>query len=163
MKQFMQSAFAAGVIFFSMSLAQAADRIITGDVVANRSVTLASRIMGRVTAIHAEESDTVAVNEALVELDDSEYQARLKVASAALERALADQAHKQRTLKRLESLGVNSSVSQEAIDIVDDRLRCRRAKFITLIQGIDQTLSHVQVRREVSWIRDNHPALWIQF
>ncbi len=116
MKQLILLAVLACTFLTSIAVAQDAGRIITGDVVANRSVTLASRIMGRVTAIHAEESDAVSKDKALVELDDSEYQARLKVAEAALERALADQAHKQRTLTRLESLGVSSSVSQEAID-----------------------------------------------
>ncbi len=116
MKQLVQSAIAICLLLSSISFAEAADRIITGDVVANRSVTLASRIMGRVTAIHAEESDTVSAGQALVELDDREYQARLKIAEASLERALADQANKQRTLKRLESLGESSAVSQEAID-----------------------------------------------
>ena len=116
MKALLQSVIAASILLVSVSLAQDAGRIITGDVVANRSVTLASRIMGRVTAIHADESDAVSAGQALVELDDREYQARLKVAEAALERAVADQAHKRRTLKRLESLGVSSAVSQESID-----------------------------------------------
>lgn len=116
MKQIIKLTLAACVLFSSISLAQDASRVITGDVVANRSVTLASRIMGRVTVIHAEESDTISAGQTLVELDDREYLARLKAAEAALELALADQAHKKRTLKRLESLGAGSTVSQEVID-----------------------------------------------
>ena len=91
-------------------------RIVTGDVIANRSVTLATRIMGRITQINATEGDRIASGEVLVELDDTEYQARLKIALAARERAEAELAHRERTRKRLQKLAQDNNVSREAID-----------------------------------------------
>ena len=49
------------VLLLSSGSAFAADarRVVTGDVIANRTVTLATRIMGRITRIHATEGDRV--------------------------------------------------------------------------------------------------------
>ena len=84
-------------------------RIVTGDVVANRSVTLATRIMGRITRVNALEGDRIRNGQVIVELDDTEYQARLKIAQASLERADAELAHRERTRKRLEKLLANNN------------------------------------------------------
>lgn len=91
-------------------------RIVTGDVIANRSVTLATRIMGRITRIHAAEGDRISGGQVIVELDDTEYQARLKIAQAARERAAAEFAHRERTRKRLEKLEEDNNISRDAID-----------------------------------------------
>ena len=98
------------------AVAAAGDRIVTGDVIANRSVTLATRIMGRITRVHALEGDRVKGDQVLVELDDTEHQARLKIAQAARERARAELAHRERTRKRLEKLTQTNAVSQDAVD-----------------------------------------------
>ncbi len=107
-------------ILFSTLIADAASaastRIVTGDVIANRSVTLATRIMGRITRIHATEGDAVDGGQVIVEIDDTEYQAQLKVAEAVKERAQAEFAHRQRTRERLEKLTQNSAISQDAVD-----------------------------------------------
>ena len=102
----------------SAPLAQAASnaRIVTGDVVANRTVTLASRIMGRINAILAEEGEPIREGQVMLELEDDEYQARLKIALAAVERAQAELAQQQRTRTRLESLARSKAVSQDATD-----------------------------------------------
>ncbi len=56
--------------------------VATGTITANRSVTLATRIMGRIISVHAEEGDPVTAGQVLVEIDDADLEARLKVAEA---------------------------------------------------------------------------------
>ena len=97
-------------------LAASKTRIVTGDVIANRTVTLSSRIMGRITQINATEGEQISGGQILVELDDTEYQARLKAAQAVQERAVAELAHRERTRKRLEKLEQDNNISRDAID-----------------------------------------------
>jgi HlyD family secretion protein len=91
-------------------------RIVTGEVIANRSVTLATRIVGRITQVHASESDAVTRDMTMVEIDDTEYRAQLRSAEADEERARAELDHRQRVKDRLERLTQNNAVSQDAID-----------------------------------------------
>jgi RND family efflux transporter MFP subunit len=111
----------AGLLLFlyitsDLVLAAPAARVVTGDVIAIRTVTLATRIMGRITRIHAAEGDKVDAGQVIVELDDTEYQAQLKIAEAARERALAELAHRQRIRKRLQTLSKTDAVSQDVLD-----------------------------------------------
>lgn len=91
-------------------------RVVTGDVIANRSVILATRIMGRITRVHATEGDRVSGGQVIVELDDTEFQAQLKITEATKERAEADLAHRQRSHKRLHKLSQTNAVAQDALD-----------------------------------------------
>ncbi len=124
-------------------------RIVTGDVVANRSVTLATRIMGRITRVNALEGDRIRNGQVIVELDDTEYQARLKIAQASLERADAELAHRERTRKRLEKLLANNNVSREAIDeaIYAHEVAAANVKAAQAeIESIDSTLAETRIR-----------------
>lgn len=123
-------------------------RIVTGDVIANRSVTLATRIMGRITGVNASEGDSVKSGQVVVELDDTEYQARLRIALAARERADAELAHRQRTRKRLEKLRQTNAVSREALDeaiyaldIAAANLKAAQAE----IESIESTLAETRI------------------
>ena len=99
-----------------LAIAATPGRVVTGDVIANRSVTLATRIMGRVTRVNAAEGDRVRNGQVILEIDDTEYRARLKGAQAVEERARAELAHRERTRKRLEKLTQTNVVSQDAVD-----------------------------------------------
>ncbi len=124
-------------------------RIVTGDVIANRSVTLATRIMGHITQINATEGDKVESGQVIVELDDTEYQARLKIAQAARERAEAELAHRERTRQRLETLALDNNVSREAIDeaiyaleVAVANLKAAQAE----IESIRSTLAETRIK-----------------
>ena len=124
-------------------------RIVTGDVIANRSVTLATRIMGRITKINATEGDRVERDQVVVELDDTEYQARLKIALAARERAEAELAHRERTRKRLQTLAEDNNVSREAIDEAIYALEVAAANLKAAqaeIESIRSTLAETRIR-----------------
>ncbi len=123
-------------------------RIVTGDVIANRSVTLATRIMARITRVHALEGDRVSRGQVIVELDDTEYQARLSVAEAARERAEAELVHRERNRKRLQKLAQTNAVSREATDdavyaleIAAANLKAAQAE----IRAIQSTLAETRI------------------
>jgi len=108
-------------LFISFLLPALADtssspRIVTGNVIANRTVMLATRTMGRITRVHAAEGDAVSKGQIIVEIDDTEYRARLRSTEAALDRAQAELAHRKRISNRLQKLAKNKAVSQDAID-----------------------------------------------
>jgi len=71
------------------------ERIVTGNFIANRSVTLATRIMGRITQVHASEGDKLTSGQIIVEIDDIEYRAQLKSAEASKDKASASPTHHQ--------------------------------------------------------------------
>lgn len=132
-----------------LAIAATPGRIVTGDVIANRSVTLATRIMGRITRINAAEGDRVRSGQVILEIDDTEYRARLKGAQAVEERASAELAHRERTRKRLEKLTQTNVVSQDAVDeavyaleVAAANLRAARAD----IEAIESTLLETRIR-----------------
>lgn len=134
--------------WFESLYAASPTRIVTGDVIAERSVTLATRIMGRITRINATEGDDVRSGQVIVELDDTEYRARLKIAQAARDRAEAELAHRERTRKRLQKLAQDSNVSREAIDeaiyafeVAAANLKAAQAE----IESIQSTLAETRI------------------
>lgn len=137
------------VLGSEMSSAASTTRIVTGDVIANRSVTLATRIMGRITQVSVSEGDTVKSGQVIVELDDTEYRARLNIALAAEERAEAELAHRKRTHKRLQKLSQTNAVSQEALDeavyaldVATANLKSAKAE----IESIRSTLAETRIK-----------------
>ena len=105
--------------------------------------------MGRITSINAIEGDQITSGQVVVELDDTEYQARLKIAQAARERAEAELAHRERTRRRLEKLAQDDNVSREAIDeaiyaleVAAANLKAARAE----IESIQSTLAETRIK-----------------
>ena len=62
---------------------------VTGTVKARRSTTLSSKVVGRITALHAQEGTPVRTGQVLVELDDQEIVSQLRRAEAGLREAEA--------------------------------------------------------------------------
>ncbi len=123
--------------------------VVTGEVIANRSVTLATRIVGRITQVHANESDEVARDMTVVEIDDTEYRAQLRSAEADEERAKAELDHRQRVKDRLERLTQNNAVSQDAIDEAIYGLDVARAnlkKAQAQREAIRSTLAETRIK-----------------
>jgi len=143
----------AALLLLSLSagsvLAASTARVVTGDVIANRTVTLATRIMGRITQIHATEGDRVTGGQVIVELDDTEFSAQLRIAEASRERAEAELANRQRTRKRLQKLSQTNAVSQDALDeavyglaVAEANLKAARAE----IEAIKSTLAETRIK-----------------
>ncbi len=123
--------------------------IVTGNISANREVVLSTRIMGRITNVHAEEGDSVKLGQVIIELDDKEYQARLRIAQAAQKRAEAELAQRQRTRNRLQELTKKNAVSQDAMDEAVYRLEVAEANVKSAqakIESIHSTLAETQIK-----------------
>lgn len=132
-----------------LTAAESSSRIVTGDVVANRTVTLATRIMGRITQVHAEEGDAVKVGNVILEIDDIELQARLRTAQAVKERAMAEVKHRQLVKGRLTKLVQKNAASADAIDkaiydyeVAQANLKAAQAE----IDSIQATLAETRIK-----------------
>jgi RND family efflux transporter MFP subunit len=124
-------------------------RIVTGNVIANRTVTLATRIMGRITQVHASEGETVNEGQVIVDIDDTEYSAQLRSSEAAEDRAQAELAHRQLIKNRLTELAKKNAIAQDAIDeaiyllaVAVANLKMAQAQ----IETIRATLAETQIK-----------------
>ena len=88
----------------------------TGVVVAEREVTLAARIVGRIASVNVEEGDEVQAGELLIDIDDAQYRADLSSGRALLSQQQVTLAHMQRLDERFSRLYEQKSVSQDKAD-----------------------------------------------
>jgi RND family efflux transporter MFP subunit len=88
----------------------------TGVVVPDRSVTLAAKIVGRVTAVIVEEGDWVNTGDILVDIADAELLANLSAAKARLRMEELNWAHQEKLADRIRSLREQATVSEENLD-----------------------------------------------
>lgn len=108
------------LLFCFVSFAQ--DRITqlpatsTGVVMPDRSVTLAAKIVGRVTAVNIEEGDRVDARDILIDIGDAELRANLAAAEARLRMEELNWAHQERLANRVRSLREQGTVSAENLD-----------------------------------------------
>ncbi len=129
--------------------AASSERIVTGNVIANRSVTLATRIMGRITRVYATEGDKLTSGQVIVEIDDVEYRAQLNSAEASLDRARAELAHRKRIRNRLQQLAKTNAVSQDLIDEATYHLEVAEANLKVAqaqIEAIHSTLAETRIK-----------------
>lgn len=106
-----------------------------GTLEARRWTRLLSQEEGRITAVHAEEGDSVAEGELLVQLEDELLQAELK-------RAEAQRAQAEANLSRLERLAERELTSEEALSQARTDLAVRRAEQALL----DTRLEYTRIR-----------------
>ena len=146
---FIMCALVVAVLPPQVAQAESQSRIVTGDVIANRTVTLATRIMGRITTVHAEEGETVKAGQVIVELDDAEYQAKLRSAEAALERMQVELAHRKRIKGRLAKLAKKNATSEEAMDEAEYTYQAAQANLKAgqaEIDSITATLAETRIK-----------------
>jgi len=104
----------------SASLAQdRVDRFLTtstGVVMADRSVTLSAKIVGRVSTVNVEEGDTVNGGDILVDIEDAELRANLAAALARRRMEELNWAHQEKLAERIRNLREQGTVSAENLD-----------------------------------------------
>jgi RND family efflux transporter MFP subunit len=88
----------------------------TGVVMAERSVTLSAKIVGRVSSVSAEEGDRVDGGEILVDIEDAELRANLAAAQARLRMEELNRAHQEKLAERIRNLREQGTVSAENFD-----------------------------------------------
>ena len=88
----------------------------TGVVMAERSVTLSAKIIGRVSSVSAEEGDRVDGGGILVDIEDAELRANLAAAQARLRMEELNWAHQKKLAERIRNLREQGTVSAENLD-----------------------------------------------
>ena len=91
-------------------------RLSTGTVIPNRSVTLSSKLMGRVVTITRDDGQSINKGELLLSIADGEYRAGVKSAEAQVGLAKADLQFKKTTADRMRRLFKEQSLSQGRLD-----------------------------------------------
>lgn len=108
------------ILFSSISLAQVSiiprPATSTGVIVPDRSVTLAAKIVGRVSSVSAEEGDRVAADQILVDIADAELRANIAAAQARLRMEEFNRAHQEKLADRIRNLREQGTVSAENLD-----------------------------------------------
>ena len=94
----------------------------TGVVAPERTVMLAAKIVGRVTAVNADEGDRVNGGDVLVDIADAELRANLAAAEAKLRMEELNWAHQERLAARVRSLREQATVSEENLDDANFRV-----------------------------------------
>jgi len=90
----------------------------TGNLEADRSVTVSTRMMGWVRKIHVTEGQAVRKGDPLLSIDDTDLRARKSQAEAGIAEATAVLANAQTMLDRFERLYADKSVSKARLDDV---------------------------------------------
>lgn len=88
----------------------------TGVVMPDRSVTLAAKIVGRVSAVNVDEGDRVDAGDVLVDIADAELRASLAAAQARLRIEEFNLAHQEKLAGRVRNLREQGTVSAENLD-----------------------------------------------
>lgn len=94
----------------------------TGVVVPERSVTLAAKIVGRVSAVNAEEGDRVKEDDVLVDIADAELRANIAATRARLRAEELNWAHQEKLAQRIRDLREQGTVSAENLDDANYRV-----------------------------------------
>ncbi len=91
-------------------------RTSTGVVMADRSVTLAAKVVGRIAAVKVEEGDRVNAGDILIDIDDAELRAELAATEATVDQEEVNLLHMRKLDKRYQSLSKQKSVSADKAD-----------------------------------------------
>ena len=99
----------------------------SGYLVARRKAVVSAKIQGRLSELRVEEGSKVRAGEVIALLESNDYEAQVKRAQAAVQRAEADLAENQRQLRLAERLTTESVVSVDQRDAAASRVRMAQA------------------------------------
>ncbi|MEN8178297.1 MAG: efflux RND transporter periplasmic adaptor subunit [Pseudomonadota bacterium] len=88
---------------------------VPGTVVPKERLQITSRINGIIEAIHVDEGDVVEPGIVLVEIDDTQIEARIKGADASLSSALAEKRDAGEDVKRFQGLAKTQALAQDQL------------------------------------------------
>lgn len=110
--------------------------VSTGIVIARRTVDIAAKRQGRITAVHADRGDSVKEGAPLIETDADELLADKAAAEAELGAARVERDYRARSADRLERLARSESLSEDSLDearyglaAAEQRLRLAEARL----------------------------------
>ncbi len=99
----------------------------SGYVVARRKAVVSAKIQGRLSELRVEEGSRVREGEIIARLESSDYEAQVKRAEAAVQRAEADLAENQRQLRQATDLARDRVLSEDQREAAQSRVRIAEA------------------------------------
>jgi HlyD family secretion protein len=99
----------------------------SGYLVARRKAVVSAKIQGRLAQLRVEEGSRVREGEVLARLESSDYEAQVRRAAAAVERAQADLAENERQARVARGLTAEKVMAQDSLDAAESRVRIAQA------------------------------------
>jgi RND family efflux transporter MFP subunit len=134
--------------------AMVTDRIsATGKIEAQRLVTISTRATGWIVAMPVDEGQMVEEGDALVQIDDTDLQARKRQAVAAIAEAEAVVANAEARAARFEKLYAENSASRQQLDDVvtgRDRARAELERARANLREVEVQLGYTDIRAPVT-------------
>ncbi|MCV9963215.1 efflux RND transporter periplasmic adaptor subunit [Pararhizobium sp. BT-229] len=131
------------------------DAQITGEVKARIQTELSFRVSGRVVERRADVGSRVHAGEVLARLNDTEQQADVSVARAALDSASAIVRQKTLNFERSRSLLQSQAIAQQIFDDAQQELRSAEASFDTAEAALataEDALSYTELKADADGI-----------
>lgn len=122
---------------------------LDGEIEAVRESTVSAQTTGTVTRLPYDVDDRVEAGELIVELDDTDQQARLSQAQSALEEARANRADASQNFDRVRSLNAQGVASDAELDRARNRLDAAEAAVArsqAAVEEAQQQLDYTRVR-----------------
>jgi HlyD family secretion protein len=95
--------------------------------VARRKAVVSAKIQGRLAELRVEEGSRVREGQLIARLESSDYEAQVRRAAAAVERAQADLAETERQARVAQGLASEKVVSQDSLEAAQSRVRMAAA------------------------------------
>ncbi len=127
----------------------------TGNLEAEHTVNISTRIMGWVRKIHVDEGDLVKNGDRLISIDDSDLLAKRAQAEAAIVEAEAVLANAEKMAERFQKLYAEKSVSKQQLDDVltgRDRAAAGLQAARAMREEVVVHLSYVEITAPISGI-----------
>jgi RND family efflux transporter MFP subunit len=99
----------------------------SGYLVARRKAVVSAKIQGRLAELRVEEGSRVREGQLIARLESSDYEAQVRRAAAAVERAQADLAETERQARVAQGLASEKVVSQDSLEAAQSRVRMAAA------------------------------------
>jgi HlyD family secretion protein len=119
----------------------------SGYVVARRKAVVSAKIQGRLSELRVEEGSVVREGETLARLESTDYEASVRRAQAAVQRAEADLAEYQRQLRLSDDLAKQRIVSEDQREAAASRVRIAEAQLAQA--GADLAFAEAQLQNTV--------------
>ncbi|MCA9910879.1 MAG: efflux RND transporter periplasmic adaptor subunit [Anaerolineae bacterium] len=114
---------------------------VPGSVVPAQRLKITSRISGFIEQIHVDEGNRVELGTALVDIDDTQLEANIRVAQASLASAKADLADARADVERYQSLATKQVLAE-------DQLRDARVRSALAKAQVEKMQAELDARRE---------------
>lgn len=120
---------------------------LDGVIEAVQQSTVSAQTSGRVTALPYDVDDSVAAGALIVQLEDSEQQARLQQAQASLEEARAGLTDARQQFSRSQSLHQRGLIANQALDQARNQLRAAEARMARASAAVAEARKQLEYTR----------------